>query len=341
MEITTQRIVEYLDNKLSIEDRIAFDKRLDNSAELRQELQDISFVWEATAELKMHKHVNTAKNWKELSLRIKVDRYKKKLWSFTRNAAAVLIIPIIITSIILFKNVRTYDSVPTEQVELFSANGLVTKVILPDGSEAWLNSGSKLSYPQRFTGDLRRVSLSGEAYFKVKADKVNRFVVLAGGMEVSAFGTEFNVCAYEEDKTIEATLVSGNIEVDMPANEKFYKTQISHEQQVVFNKEEEQFDIIDVSIPVETSWKEGKMIFRRTKMEDVARRLSRHFNVDIHLDGKEIHDYEYSATFTTETLDEILFLLEKTAPIKSKIIYPEQAENHAFTKRGVVISLRE
>ena len=343
MDKNTQHIIDYLDKKLSEEDRVAFEKLLDDSSELKQEMQDVRFVLDATAEIKMRNRVDTTKNWKELSHRITVDKYRKKLWSFIRNAAAILLIPVVITSIILLINVRggRYDG-SAEQVELFSANGLITKVSLPDGSEVWLNSGSKLSYPQRFTGNIRKVSLSGEAYFKVKADKSNRFVVSAGGdLEVSALGTEFNVCAYEEEQIIEATLVSGIIEVGAPDNEMFDKIQMSHGQQLIFNKKDGQIGISDVSIMVETSWKDGKMVFRRSDMKDVVRRLSRRFNVDILLDDKEIHDYEYSATFTTETLDEILYLLEKTAPIKSKIIYPEQSDDYSFTKRTVIISLRK
>ena len=72
------------------------------------------------------------------------------------------------------------------------------------------------------------------------------------------------------------------------------------------------------------AWKDGKLIFRRTPMEEIAKQLSRHFNVNIQLQGKEIFDYTYSATFTTETLVEILSLLEKTAPIQCEITEPQQ-----------------
>ncbi|MDR2913511.1 MAG: DUF4974 domain-containing protein, partial [Tannerella sp.] len=319
----------------------AFENLLDGSEELKQTLEEVRFIWNATDELKMHKQIDAAKNWKELSRRIKVDKYKKKLWFFVRNAAALLFIPIIIISIVLFKEIQERDNVPVEQIELTSANGLVTKVILLDGSEVWLNSGSKLSYPQRFIGDTRDVFLSGEAYFKVNSNQTNRFVVsVEDGLYVSAYGTEFNVSAYKEEQTIEATLVSGNIEVGLFAGEIAGATKVLHGQQVVFNKENRQVTIADINIAVETSWKDGKMIFRRAGMKDVMRSLSRRFNVDIHLDGEELHDYEYSATFTTETLDEILYLLEKTAPIKTKIIYPEQIDDYAFTKRKVIISMR-
>lgn len=342
MDVTTQHILDYLDKKLSVEERHDFEKMLETSAELRHELEEVRFVWEMTAELKMHKQINTAKNWNELSRRVTVDKFWKKTGFFMRNAAAILLLPLIITTILLFQDIREREHASVEKIEIVSANGLITKVALSDGSEVWLNSGSKLTYPQRFTGNFREVSLSGEAYFKVKADDKNRFVVWTGdALSVSAYGTEFNVCAYQDEQTIDATLVSGKVEVNMVSDKKTEKTNISHGQRVRFHKESGRFDIAEANIAVETSWKDGKMYFRRADMKEIMRRLSRRFNVDIYLDGEELQDYEYSATFTTETLDEILYLLEKSAPIKTKIIYPEQTEDYTYTKRSVIISMKK
>ena len=197
------------------------------------------------------------------------------------------------------------ENQPIEQVELSSAYGLVSKITLPDGSEVWLNSGSKLHYPKQFVGNHRKVYLSGEAYFKVSSDKKHRFdVALSNGITVSAYGTEFNINAYEDDKITDNTKVS------------------------------------DINLYMVTSWKEGKMVFRRTEMAEIAQRLSRHFNVNIILQSKKIFNYKYSATFTTETFEEILQLLEKTAPIKCTMIEPKQASDYSYTRRTVIIEAR-
>jgi ferric-dicitrate binding protein FerR (iron transport regulator) len=361
MENNTQYIIAYLENRLSANERKAFERLLDSSAGLRQELTEIRFIWEISAELKRHKRIDTMENWKELSRRITVDRYQRKLWSFLRNVAAVLFIPLIITTMLLFEDIKKQERCEViEQVELTSAYGIVTKIMLPDSSEVWLNSGSKLSYPQRFTGGARNVSLSGEAYFKVKADKTNLFEVQTeDGIKVSAYGTEFNVCAYDEDSIAEATLIDGNVVVTLaggdggisssggnmkafpPENGKSNTITLAKGRQVIFNKNNDSFVTANVNLAVKTSWKEGKIIFRRANMAEIARRFSRHFNVDIRLDGEELHDYEYSATFTTETLEEIVALLEKSAPIKCKIIYPEQSHDYTFTKKTLIISMRQ
>jgi ferric-dicitrate binding protein FerR (iron transport regulator) len=340
VDINTQYIIDYLENNLSGEEKILFEQRLETSAALRQEVREIRFIWETSTGLRLHKQANTEKNWNQLSHRISVDQFRNKFWRFTRTAAAIMFLPFILTSFFLYQTIRGYENAPVEQIEISSAQGLVTKIMLPDGSEAWLNSGSTLSYPQRFTDGKRRVLLTGEAYFKVQSDKSNRFEVQTnGGLLVSSYGTEFNVFAYDEESTIEVTLTTGNIEVSVDGITDVLS--ITPRQQVIFNKENGEYSIEDVSLSVKTGWKDGKMVFRRAHMAEIVNRLSRHFNVDIRLEGEEIYGYEYSATFTTETLDEILYLLEQSAPVKCRIVAPRQSDDYSYSKRTVIISIND
>jgi len=340
LDTNPQHIIDYLEDKLPEKERELFENRLNNSEELQHELNEIRFIRETSEKLKLHHQINTEKNWKELAGKIKINRYKTKLWHFIRTGAAVLLLPFILSTFSLYQALQKRDTIPVEQIIVTSAPGLVTKTTLPDGSEVWLNSSSTLSYPQRFTSNIRRVRLAGEAYFKVKADKTNRFEVSVNDeLTVSAYGTEFNVCAYEEEQTIEATLVSGRIEAavkDQPG-----ATTIEPGQQALFDKETRRLTTAMINPTVKTAWKDGKMVFRRASMTEITRRLSHRFNVDIRLEGEELYDYAYSATFTTETLDEILYLLEKTAPIKCRITVPEQAEDYTYSKRTVIISMHK
>lgn len=336
MDIHTEHIIAYLEGKLSIEERIAFDQQMQSSPDFKKEVDDIRFIWETTAELKLHKQINTQQNWKKISKQIATDKYKKKILSFIRTAAGVLLIPVLFATYTLFNTVREWNNIPVEQVELNTAYGLISKITLPDGSEVWLNSGSSISYPKRFTKNKRSVQLAGEAYFKVTSDKSNRFdVTTANGLQVSAYGTEFNVKAYEDEDKIEATLAKGHIEVS-EIGQPVSRT-LRPGEQVTYYKNTSRMEVDKVNLAVETSWKDGKMIFRRANMNEVVQRLARHFNVDIKLEGEELYDYKYSATFTTETLNEILLLLEKTAPIKCTVIEPEQTSDFTYSRRVVII----
>lgn len=300
---------------------------------------DVQPVLELVDRLAMQKGIDVEKNWHQLHARIHHRKQKSQLLIWIRNIAAILLLPLLGLSAYLYYQTNTLKSKSVGLLETTTAYGVRTKITLSDGSEVWLNSESTLSYPERFTEDKRQVTLSGEAFFKVKSDKDHRFdVQTSDGITVSAYGTEFNVQAYAEEPDIKATLAEGHIQIDQinqPASQELIPGE-----QAVYSRHTQQMQVRKVNLLVETAWKDGKLIFRRTPMEEIAKQLSRHFNVNIQLQGKEIFDYTYSATFTTETLAEILSLLEKTAPIRCEIIEPQQQSDLAFTRKKVIIRKR-
>ena len=300
---------------------------------------DVQRILELTDRLAEQKKIDTDKHWQELSGRIRREERKVRFLHVVRTAAAVLFLPVLLLSGLMFMQLRDWQAQPVEQVELLTAYGVVSKVTLSDGSEVWLNSGSKLVYPKRFTGDERQVSLTGEAYFKVKSTPSRRFdVQTAEGVTVSAYGTEFNVQEYDDDTCVVATLADGNIRFEQSALH--LEEDLKPGEQAVFSKRDGKMNRQQANLLVEMAWREGKIVFRRTPMEEVAKVLSRHFNVDVRLQGKEVFDYAYSGTFTTETITEILSLLEKSAPISCEIMEPEQQSDYTFSRKKVLIRLR-
>lgn len=314
------------------------DKKFTEKYEHKLE-DDVQPVFELVDRLVMQKGIDVEKNWHQLHVRIHHHKQKNQLLTWIRNIAAILLLPLLGLSAYLYYQTNTLKSKSVGLLETTTAYGVRTKITLSDGSEVWLNSGSTLSYPEHFTEDKRQVILSGEAFFKVKSDKEHRFdVQTSDGFTVSAYGTEFNVQAYAEEPEIKATLAEGHIQIDQtnqPASQELIPGE-----QAIYSRHTQQMQVRKANLLVETAWKDGKLVFRRTPMEEIAKQLSRHFNVNIQLQGKEIFDYTYSATFTTETLAEILSLLEKTAPIRCEIIEPQQQNDLAFTRKKVIIHKR-
>lgn len=314
------------------------DKKFEEKYEHKAD-DDVQPVLELVDRLVMQKGIDVEKNWHQLHARMHHHKQKNQLLTWIRNIAAILLLPLLGLSAYLYYQTNTLKSKSVGLLETTTAYGVRTKITLSDGSEVWLNSGSTLSYPERFTEDKRQVTLSGEAFFKVKSDKDHRFdVQTSDGITVSAYGTEFNVQAYAEEPDIKATLAEGHIQIDQinqPASQELIPGE-----QAIYSRYTHQMQVRKVNLLVETAWKDGKLVFRRTPMEEIAKQLSRHFNVNIQLQGKEIFDYTYSATFTTETLAEILSLLEKTAPIRCEIIEPQQQNDLAFTRKKVIIHKR-
>jgi ferric-dicitrate binding protein FerR (iron transport regulator) len=295
---------------------------------------DIQCIQEWADTLELNRKIDVQAHWEKLARKIALLRFRQKVFLYSRNAAAVFLLPVIIATFLLHTKQNFNNQV--EQVELWAAYGQITKVILPDSSEVWLNSGSKLIYPQRFTGDNRTVQLIGEAFFKVSADKEHRFdVMMPEGLVVSAYGTCFNIGNYEDDGSIDMTLNTGHIEILSPDSENPLVLQPG--QRAVYSKKDRDIRISEADLLAETAWKEGKIMFHRASMDKIVKQLSRRFNVDIQLEGKGLSDYEYSATFTTESINDILYMLEKSAPIKCKIIEPQQREDMTFSKRTIII----
>jgi ferric-dicitrate binding protein FerR (iron transport regulator) len=299
---------------------------------------DIQRILEWSDTLELNREIDVQAHWEKVARKIAFLRFRKKVILFSRNAAAILLIPLIATTLWLLSTPNFNP--PVEQIELWAAHGQIAKVTLPDSSEVWLNSGSKLIYPQRFSGDKRTVQLVGEAFFKVNADKEHRFdVEMPEGLVVSAYGTSFNIDSYEDDTSINMTLTSGQIEIFSPHSDTALVLQPG--EQARYSKKDKLMNISAADLSSETAWKDGKIIFRRVSLDEIAKQLSRRFNVDIKLKDKELSDYEYSATFTTESLDEILHLLEKSAPVQYKIIEPQQNVDLTFSKRSIIIQKKK
>lgn len=339
MQIDNSYIIPYLQGSLTSEEEKAVNLYIETSAEFRKEVEDIRRIMDFTDNLKRQKNIDVSSNWKRLSTRINLNLFGIKAWNVTRTVAAVFL-PLFIIFQYTYFDFKDKPKKIVEQIEVMSAYGLVSKVILPDGSTVWLNSGSRLVYPKYFTGSRRFVQLSGEAFFKVKSNPVNRFdVIVPDGMVVSAYGTEFNINAYEDDDRIETVLSKGNI--DVSTLKMAQAKQLSEGQQALLIKGAKEVEISDANVYAQTAWKDGKMVFRRAKMNEIVKKLARHFNVTIELKGRTLYEYEYNATFTTETLNEILHLLEQSAPIEWKSVEPDKQANLSYTKRKIIISVKD
>lgn len=333
-------IAAYFDGLLSEEERDRFEEEKAFSPEFRKEVDDCYFIWEQSRLLKKQSEFHTYENWNQLQRRIHRDSFRMRLWNGTRTAAAILLLPVTIALFYLFSVRQDRLSVSNEMIKVTSAPGLVSKIVLSDSTQVWLNSGSSIVYPCRFTSDEREVELTGEAYFKVKADEEHRFnVKLPGNMVVSAYGTEFNISAYQDDDAIETVLAKGHVEVRSGNNALSELLEVS--QNAVFNKRNGQLSIVSCNLPEKIGWKDGKLVFHKTGILEIAKRLSRRYNADFVIKGPSLDAYHFSATFTSESLSDVLSILEKTAPMKFKIDEPARGKNHGdYSRRKVTLTLK-
>jgi transmembrane sensor len=261
---------------------------------------------------------------------------KKVVCSQLMRYAALLAIPLLMTSLVL-GYLYFGGTEEVKYAEITAATGSVIRYELPDGSVVWLNAGTTLRYPTVFKKNNRSVELKGEAYFEIQADQERPFYVnTRNGLSVYVYGTKFNVNAYENDDYIETVLEKGKVNVITPSRETIV---LAPGEQLLYDKQSQKSVKNKVDVYGKIAWKDGKLVFRNTPLEEIFKRLERHFNVDIQYNNRCEKEYRYRATFRDETLSQILDYLAKSAKMKWKIEEPQQQADDTFTKKKIIVDL--
>lgn len=192
------------------------------------------------------------------------------------------------------------------------------QLVLSDGSKIWLNSDTKLRFPDRFNGNQRVVYLEGEAYFEVAPNAKMPFIVTVRNMKVEVLGTKFDVKAYKEDRMIYTTLLSGCVET---SNLQSGQSVILHpNEQCLFDATKQQMKKRFVDAATFIGWKDGRFIFENEPLEEIMKQLCRWYNVEVTYQSPELAKYCFTGnTGRFDQLSSLLYLIEKTYPISFSI----------------------
>lgn len=167
--------------------------------------------------------------------------------------------------------------------------GMDLHIMLPDGSEAWLNAGSSLDFPSSFLSSERRVRLNGEAYFKVAHDKQRPFTVESDQMQVRVLGTEFNFKSYNSEPA-HVTLVKGKVDIVSKNAERSVAT-LSPGEDAWYDRNGE-IHISDADTYAVTQWVKGYFYFRDTPLADALKELGRWYNLGVVFNNPNAMDYK-------------------------------------------------
>lgn len=174
----------------------------------------------------------------------------------------------------------------THMNEVVIPFGKKSELLLADGTKVWLNAGSRLAFPSRFTKNSREVFLEGEAFFEVAKNEKQPFIVKAGNLDVRVLGTHFNVSAYPADATIETVLLEGSVAVEKPKAFGLGKTEVvlKPSQKAIFKKEESEITVTDeADVDIYIAWTYGWLKYERESLSSVLRKVERYYNVEIQL----------------------------------------------------------
>jgi len=192
----------------------------------------------------------------------------------------------------------------------------VISLVLADSSRVWLNAASSLRYPTAFTGNERKVEVTGEAYFEVTHNEAMPFVVSNEKTTVRVLGTRFNVNAYDDESSVNVTLLQGSVSL----------TTINKKQPTIVRPGEQAR--IDESGRVELSdkvdleevmaWKNGLFSYKSADIGAIMRQISRWYNVDVVFE-KPVHEKFYAEAPRNTSVSVLLKMLEATKAVHFKI----------------------
>lgn len=230
------------------------------------------------------------------------------------------------------------------QVSLYKTKKGEKKVFeLPDGTKVTLNSESSLAVEDAFNSSDRQVSLIGEGFFEVAKDPDKPFILHTNDFDIRVLGTSFNVKSYPDELRSEALLVEGTIEMKskgeqgnsiivkpnqkvivyrnnlalMPAQElqKKQAVKVSLKEIAIqdLTQDEGKAGVADIA------WKENRLAIDDQDFMSLKRILERWYDVDIAIESKAVRDYRFTATFSTESITQVLIALQKVQPFKYEI----------------------
>jgi ferric-dicitrate binding protein FerR (iron transport regulator) len=211
---------------------------------------------------------------------------------------------------------------------------------LGDGTKVWLNHGAKLTFPYQFKGKERKVHLNGEAYFVVAHNKEVPFIVETDHLDVKATGTEFNVSAYGEDQMEVTTLMEGKVILYEKDSRKEIQ-ELSPGQSLKFAVNNQDYQLEKENSDKYVAWKNGLLVFRNDPIADIANKLSKWYNVDVEIINEKAKGYTCTATFTDETLGQVLELMSLPTPVYFQLMPREKAPDGSFAKQKVRIGLKK
>lgn len=316
------------------------------SDENLREYKDFVALWLKSGSLALPSSLNHQHAFKIIQRNTGLNSSRKRWMYIAVQVAAVLVLSIILSGVFNYmKNDLTgnvfsnADSMPVYQ-EIKAAFGTQAKIELADGTIVFLNSGSKLRFPQTFNNqEQRKVLLDGEGYFSVTKNPDQPFVVQVHQLNIKVLGTIFNVEAYNDNPCVNIALVEGSVMLQNNSEKgKKDLMQLSSKQVATLNKSDNKLSKMNVGdLYKYTAWVTGRIVFYDDPIETVVNKLGKWYNVDIVIADKRLDKYRFTGTFIDESLEQILNILSMTSPLTYDIISSVKQADNSMSRRKIIL----
>ena len=311
-------IIRYLDGSASLEEKRQLLQWLKESEKNRSDFTDTRDLWlSCNASADNELEVDIALDRLKMRIMNEHERIGKKTRrSFIRwyQAAAVLLV---LFGLYFWLSIEQTEPKLMVQNQLITAKGSKGKFTLPDGTVVWLNSESRLVYPDQFADGKRTVNLVGGAYFEVVKDEKKPFIVKAGDVDVEVLGTSFNISSYPFKDNIETALLSGSVKISGPSVRK--EIYLKPNEVFEYKRDLHAVSVKSANASLYADWIKDRLVFDNRPLSDILISMEGWYNMDIVCPEKFAESTYMSFTIRQEDIDEILRAMSFIIPISYQI----------------------
>ena len=228
-----------------------------------------------------------------------------------RIAASFLLVIGVGVSLYLVKKQDFQKQEQVAMIEKKTLPGERAVITLSDGTKVYMNAGSVLRFPEKFTGQTREVKLTGEAFFKVRHMDTFPFIVYSEGLTTTVLGTSFNINAYPEENTTQVAVATGKVRVQidrkyLAPGEGDSQLFLIPSQMVKLNLEKLQFTSGNCNMSDITGWKDGILVLDNLSLQEVAKKLEKWFGLPVKFEGDDFSGSHFAGRFKKPELPDVL-----------------------------------
>ena len=269
--------------------------------------------------------VHRERSWSKIHAEIVAGRNTLKKGSHPYQiwlkVAALIILLIsvgLLIRLFIYQPGNSIDKLAVQMKTVSNELGEKSKLTLPDGTIVIINSGTIITYPEKFDSRIRFVSLVGEAYFDVKEDSSRSFVVNVQGLKAKVLGTTFNIRAYNYYCDVRVSLTSGKVAMQLPGE----PTQLVLEpgKEIIYDLTAHTYKLSEFDSEKVLGWQKGILHFDEASEQEVIHILEHWYNVHIETVNASSKEWtNLTAKYDNESLENVLISLGYTLDFNYEI----------------------
>jgi transmembrane sensor len=294
-------LVKYLLREASPAEEQAVRSWIDADASHKKYFEQFRLIWDSSKQLALQSTVDENKAWEKFRHRTIATQKPRKMFAWTRIAAAI----VVLLGIGLVGYLLINRQTPPKDVSLASLDNTLRDT-LPDGTQLILNKRSTLAYPDRFTGDKREVTLSGEAFFDVSPDKEKPFIIQARDVKVVVVGTSFNI--KEQTDSTEVIVETGIVQVIHRTD----TVELRAGESITIAADGEPGTKQKVTDKLYNYYRSREFVCDETPLWKLVEVVNEAYNTQIIIANDAIRHLTISTTFNNESLDQVLNVISLT-----------------------------